>query len=206
MKHDKYKARDYQQIMTKLFRNTGADYHAKIGVAARVTVPEGMSERAISPKAFQEISAYLQLEGVLPKQAAQMAYPAVKLFRSSDRVLQYLNKWGAAKDQALSHLLTDLPVIKHRHINLKHWGDAILQQGPKMMSHLNTDSPSASPKRRYMHGAYSIVETASACRKIGRNMPPSNCRQSFQNAGAVEHQKQLFDPRSEFHHGLPFKR
>ena len=205
MKNLPHKQRDYHQIMTRLHTRSGQSYHANNVTVALVQVPSGYSERAISPIAFQEVSAYLQTEGLLPDKAAEKSYHAVKLFRSSDRILQYLQKWGEAGTQSLSRLLQDVPEINSRDTNLKKWGDAILQQGPRMLAVLGRDPAMMEPKRRYTHGAFSIRETQSHMVQ-NRLRKQSTYAVSFKEAQDHKHEARLMDPHVEFIQGLPLKR
>lgn len=63
----------------------------------------------------------------------KMAYNAMALFQSEERVLQYLKAWGAKGIQPLHDIIymIDLP-HDLTGVDLKAWGDATLKHGPKM--------------------------------------------------------------------------
>lgn len=205
MTKSKFQRRDYHVIMNKIHQKYGTHYYASNAAVSLATLHKGHVARAVSPIAFQEVAAYLQCEGMSPDKASEKSYHAVKLFRSSDRVLQYLQKWGEANGQALSQLLNELPEIKSRHTNLQKWGDAILQQGPRMMEALRQAPDMVEPKRRYTHGYYSIRETQSSIDQAKRTIPKTGCTASFEAAQNNTHEKTLFDPQTKFSHGLPMK-
>lgn len=203
MRPEKYKGRDYHQIMAKLYQKEDDHYYAPIHVPAPVSVPADMSERAVSPKSFQEVGALLQLEGFDVKTASQKAYRAVALLRSTDRVLQYLQKWGMPQTQALGSLLKTLPNVAGKKIDLKTWGDAVLQCGPRMAAHLSHDIVLDQPKRRYPHCSYSVIETATASHRVAHKARPY--MNAFKTAQSNTHQKYEQDRWVDLKQGFPLK-
>jgi ankyrin repeat protein len=82
--------------------------------------------------AYRAVDSFLSKEGYLVNNRAEYAYNISTLFRTEERVLSYLQKWGKAGRQPLHDCAQDIRIPDAGKINYKAWGDAVLQHGPQM--------------------------------------------------------------------------
>tara|TARA_R110002124_G_scaffold149220_1_gene315253 strand:+ start:422547 stop:424730 length:2184 start_codon:yes stop_codon:yes gene_type:complete len=64
--------------------------------------------------------------------AERYAYGAACLFKSEDRLLRYLKRWGSYGPQPLHDVIQNIKIPQRGELDLKAWGDAVMAQGPKM--------------------------------------------------------------------------
>jgi ankyrin repeat protein len=83
---------------------------------------------------FTAVRDMLLLEHMAERSANQMAFAAIALFGTEQRVLQYLVKWGKAGQHGmpLSDALRSLKAPLGSGADTKAWGDAALKCGPGM--------------------------------------------------------------------------
>jgi len=101
---------------------------------ARMDPPKGLytyDPLYYKPKTMESVQSMLGREGY---STSSIAFQASALFGTESRVLQYLEKWGAAGKQPLHNLVykIKLPKKKTPGMDLKAWGDAMLKCGPSM--------------------------------------------------------------------------
>lgn len=63
------------------------------------------------------------------------AYKATLLFRSPEKLLRMLDRWGTPAEKPLSHMLSQIHIPYGAAVNWKGWGDGLLRHGMDM-SHL----------------------------------------------------------------------
>lgn len=86
----------------------------------------------LSKKCFEDVSEMLVKEGMDESIAQRYAYQTARLFRSTDRVLAYLDKWGQATRQPLHDIIHDINLPDRTDLDFSAWADAVLQHGPAM--------------------------------------------------------------------------
>jgi hypothetical protein len=147
--------------------------------------PEGMEGRPVKglkPDAFQTAQDILKSEGYEGKTANEYAYAAALLFGTNDRMLQYLEKWGAHGKQPFHDVVHKIrmPVAEIRHhrqqignmiftrkevveeeapFDVKSWGDAVLQHGPEMAKLVVYAGKMKQPARTDDGNMYSLNKT-----------------------------------------------
>ena len=84
------------------------------------------------PDAYEMARDILHLEGYNRSAKEKYAYNASCLFKSEERILQYLQKWGEMGKQPLHDIIQDIQIPQEGRPDLKAWGDAVLKYGPKM--------------------------------------------------------------------------
>ncbi len=97
--------------------------------------PEGLqalSPHYFRPEAFDDVVKILATEGYTDGAAHKYAYHATGLFGTTDRVLQYLQKWGAAGKQPLHDIIQHIKLPQAGRYHMASWADAALRHGPKM--------------------------------------------------------------------------
>jgi ankyrin repeat protein len=103
---------------------------------ARCAPPEGLwkagDPSCFRPQAFNAVLSILKEEGYSGKTANQMAFAATALFGTEQRVLQYLEKYGAAGKQPLHDIIYFIKAPQLKGPDIKAWGDAVLKCGPGM--------------------------------------------------------------------------
>lgn len=120
-----------------------------------IEAPTPISDRSphyFRPKAYQEVLEMLETEGSVTKKRNYMmdrpaalaasflvdrteviyAYNATGLFKTTDRVLAYFEKWGTNTKQPLHDVLHMIQLPRTGHFNIAAWGDAVMRHGPKM--------------------------------------------------------------------------
>ena len=120
-----------------------------------IEAPTPISDRSphyFRPKAYQEVLEMLETEGRVKKRHNYMmdrpaaiaasflvdrteviyAYNATGLFKTTDRVLAYFEKWGTNTKQPLHDVLHMIQLPRTGHFNIAAWGDAVMRHGPKM--------------------------------------------------------------------------
>ena len=60
------------------------------------------------------------------------AYNAACLFKSEDRLLRYLKRWGKYGSQPLHDVIQNIKIPQQGDLDLQSWGDAVMAHGPKM--------------------------------------------------------------------------
>ncbi|MGM0422545.1 MAG: ankyrin repeat domain-containing protein [Pseudomonadota bacterium] len=85
-------------------------------------------------KCFKALDTILKREGLWTQQAAELAFASAVLFKTEDRALKYLEKWGQPGKQPLHDVLhmVKLPTQNTRDVDFQAWGGASVRHGPKM--------------------------------------------------------------------------
>lgn len=181
----------YYQEKGALSDNAGQVYeeklaHVKAWRRAFGTLPpeglEGKPVKGLKPDAFHMAQDILKSEGYEGKTANEYAYAAALLFGTQDRMLQYLEKWGAHGKQPFhdvvhkirmpvaetrrhterigNMILTHKEVVEDdRTFDTKAWGDAVLQQGPEMAKLVVYAGKMKQPVRTDDGNMYSLNKT-----------------------------------------------
>jgi hypothetical protein len=84
------------------------------------------------PRAFDAVKAMFAAEDFLDNHLNDMAFNTVALFQTEQRVLQYLEKWGATGKQPLHDIIYFIKAPADEGADTKAWGDAALKCGPGM--------------------------------------------------------------------------
>ncbi len=116
------------------------------------------------------------LVGMVP-----LAANAVRLFGTEDRVLRYLEQWGQSGKKPLHdilHIITFPPegeVLPGVLMDLKAWGDAVLQQGPEMAKLVKFSNRLGQPCRSDDDSCWSLTKTRNVIAELtywrGREHP-----------------------------------
>lgn len=143
---------------------------------------EGKPVKGLKPETFRTAQDILKSEGYGGKTANEYAYAAAMLFGTTDRMLQYLEKWGEHGKQPFHDVVHKirLPVAETRHytqnlgniilthkevieddrpFDTKSWGDAVLQQGPEMAKLVVYAGKMEQPARTDDGAMYSLNRT-----------------------------------------------
>ncbi|AGH97872.1 ankyrin repeat domain-containing protein [Micavibrio aeruginosavorus] len=105
------------------------------------TIPTSITAKdptLIKRSVLDTVAAILVQEGYPENMAYPYAYNAAALFGTESRILQYLEKWGAHGNQPLHNVIQMISIPSPKAIgdgqslDLKSWGDAVLQCGPEM--------------------------------------------------------------------------
>ncbi|TVQ84928.1 MAG: hypothetical protein EA357_01680 [Micavibrio sp.] len=99
------------------------------------TCPSGLHDLPpfyFKPKAFADTVGMIEQEGYTGKTANAYAYHAAGLFGTTERVVQYFEKWGVAGKQPLHDTVQHIRLPQEGRFNAAAWGDAVLKHGPKM--------------------------------------------------------------------------
>jgi hypothetical protein len=83
-------------------------------------------------RTFDDIVAILEQEYSEGEIAHRYAYHTAGLFGTTDRVLAYLDKWGAPGKQPLHDIIQNIKLPQDARFNIAVWADACLRFGPKM--------------------------------------------------------------------------
>ncbi len=85
------------------------------------------------PNIYAEVNAMMKREGHDDYDGRMAAAHAATLFGSTDRVLRFLERWGAEDSKSpLFDLCSLIHVPQDSRTDLKAWGDAVLKHGPRM--------------------------------------------------------------------------
>jgi len=120
----------------------------------------------VKMKAFKETFKIFKNEGLMASVAAEYAYHTSALFGSTDRVLQYLEKWGEAAQQPLHDVAYMIEVPQKGDLDLKTWGDAVLQHGPKMAKFVKFSGQINTPLRSNDGSVFSYQKTREEIAKF----------------------------------------
>jgi len=101
--------------------------------------------------------------------AWKYAYNTARLFRSTDQVLKYLEKWGKFEGHPLHDVLYMINPPPG-DFDIKGWGDAIMQQGPGMAKLIAFADKIPQPLRSDDGSVYSLQKTRmEAARFVYKN-------------------------------------
>lgn len=85
------------------------------------------------PNIYADVNAMMKREGHDDYDGRMAAAHAATLFGSTDRVLRFLERWGAEDSKSpLFDLCRLIRVPQETRTDLKAWGDAVLKHGPRM--------------------------------------------------------------------------
>ena len=111
-------------------------------------------------KTYRDVIKMMEDEGMSDFDVTRRyAYNAAALFRSTDRVLQYLEKWGGAGKQPLHDIIQYIEVPNCSEFHAKEWGDAVLQHGPAMARLVTHADKMPLPEKSDNGETYSLVKT-----------------------------------------------
>lgn len=118
----------------------------------------------LNVKTFQAAFAILiEEEGIVNTShlviPARYACRAASLFKSEDRLLHYLERWGAPSNAPLHSVLFGLQIPESGQFDLKAWGDAILACGPKMAKLMEYAEYLEKPLRNDSGTVWSLQKT-----------------------------------------------
>jgi hypothetical protein len=133
------------------------------------SIPNHISDynpRLLKKSAYQEITAMMEQEGMNGDVAKRYAYNAAALFRTTDRVLTYLQRWGTAGKQPLHDVIQMIEVPNCDEFNAKEWGDAVLQHGPKMAKLVTYADKILTPLKSADGKTYSYSQTKKETAKF----------------------------------------
>jgi len=131
-------------------------------------VPEQAGEynpRMIKKSVFDDVIAMMEKEGMTGYVAERYAYHAAALFCSTDRVLQYLEKWGTSEKQPLHDIIQNIDIPQPGPFNAKEWGDAVLQHGPAMAKLVVFADRITIPLKSSDNRQYSLAKTRAEAAK-----------------------------------------
>jgi hypothetical protein len=126
------------------------------------SIPNHISDynpRLLKKSAYQDVTAMIEAEGMNGDVAKRYAYNATALFRSTDRVLTYLQRWGTAGKQPLHDVIQMIEVPNCDEFHAKEWGDAVLQHGPKMAKLVTYADKILTPLKSADGKTYSYTQT-----------------------------------------------
>jgi len=124
---------------------------------------ENLNPRQVKGNVFHAVQLMLAGEGEVGKGANQTAFYTAHLFRSLDRILHYLERWGQPNEQPLFNLVKEInPPSRQVYLDLKDWGDAVLQQGPEMAKLYKFAHKISKPCHASDYRSYHLKETRSA--------------------------------------------
>tara|TARA_R110002124_G_scaffold266813_1_gene433808 strand:- start:13818 stop:15764 length:1947 start_codon:yes stop_codon:yes gene_type:complete len=132
-------------------------------------VPKALLDK--NPYDFK-LKTYLAVEDMLKKEgysgaaSCKYAYDISTLFRTEDRVLQYLEKWGEAGKQPLHDCAHFIAIPAAGQIDYKAWGDATLQQGPKIARLVKFADRVAQPAKSADGESWSLSKTTEQVAKF----------------------------------------
>jgi hypothetical protein len=123
-----------------------AVFHARLAAAlecaahwqktVRCAPPAGLHDKdpaLFKPRLFATLMSALEREGHSGETAHNYAYNIVALLQSEERVVQFMEKWGAGRERPFQQTCYALQLPKDTaQANLADWGDAVLKHGPKM--------------------------------------------------------------------------
>ena len=125
--------------------------------------PKGCKEynpAIFKPKTYKAVLKMLEQENVGKEAIEHYAFQAATLFRTTDRVLQYLEKWGDTRTtQPLHDIIYDINLPKTGGYDLKAWGDAVMQHGPKMTRLVAFADKMVAPQKSINGKTYSYQKT-----------------------------------------------
>jgi len=123
----------------------------------------------VKKSVFDDVIEMLKQEEITGDIAERYAYHATALFRSTDRILQYLEKWGEAGrqrlhdvipgNQPLHDIIQNIDIPRTGSFNAKEWGDAVLQHGPAMAKLVAFADKIPSPLKSADGKRYSLART-----------------------------------------------
>ncbi len=104
-------------------------------IARHGRCPAGLND--LSPflfrsRTFDDVVAMLAQEYNDGEIAHKYAYHTAGLFGTTDRVLAYLDKWGAPGKQPLHDVIQHIKLPQDARFNIAAWADSCLRYGPKM--------------------------------------------------------------------------
>ena len=123
-------------------------------------------------KTYLSVMDMLSKEGYKGPVCAEYAYNISTLFRTEDRVLRYLQKWGTAGTQPLHDCAQHIKVPQAGNIDYQAWGDAILQQGPNMAIFVKFAGRLAQPTKTHDGKNWSLKGTRRQCAHFHYNEAP----------------------------------
>ncbi len=110
-------------------------------------------------KTYLAVEAMLNTEGYNNQIGAKYTHNISTLFRTEDRVLRYLQKWGEAGKQPLHDCAQFIDIPVSGGIDYKAWGDAVLSQGPKMARLVKFADRLAQPAKSVDGKGWSLTKT-----------------------------------------------
>lgn len=105
--------------------------------------------------------------------ALQYAYHAAALFKTEQRVLEYLQKWGTRGKQPLHDVIHQIKIPKSGRPNLSAWGDAVLRHGPKMAKYVKFSDRLIEPMKDGS-GGWSYTKTKDEVAQYAFKRGPEN--------------------------------
>lgn len=109
--------------------------------------------------AFESVCEMLALEGYKDEVANNIAFFTAALFGSEQKVLQYLDRWGAAGRQPLHDLVYMIEVPATDGLQLDDWRSAVLKCGPSMATFVKFADKLPSPLKGKNGKAWSVANT-----------------------------------------------
>ena len=94
------------------------------------------------------------------------SYQIAALFRSEDRILSYLEKWAKQGKQPLHDITHMIQIPQREKFDVKAWGDAILQHGPKLAKFVRWANKVPVPEKSADGRGWSYTKTKE---KIAEN-------------------------------------
>lgn len=180
--------KSYDELM-QIFGGSLKEHNTKVFTGDKVeNVPPLFDEWNLNPDifqadAFENVVEMLKKEGYQGKEASLYAYHTTALFGTTDRVLKYLEKWGAAGKTPLHDIIQDIKVPRtgynkppefteiglrkrNQDVDLNAWGSALLQQGPRMAKFVKFAEKVPQPKKGLDERWYSFKNTSYAISQV----------------------------------------
>lgn len=85
-----------------------------------------------SPEGYDAAKVILAKEGYKDSIGQHYAYHAACLFKTEQRMLDYLERWGRADTQPFHDLIQHISIPQKGKPDMAAWGDAVIKHGPKM--------------------------------------------------------------------------
>jgi hypothetical protein len=120
----------------------------------------------VGKKTFEYALSIFKQEGLDDDIAHEYAYHTAGLFRTPDRILQYLEKWGHDANQPLHDICHMIKMPQKGEFDAKSWGDAVLQHGPKMAKLVSFADRIAQPLKSDDGKVFSYTKTKSETAKF----------------------------------------
>lgn len=138
----------------------------RMGVALSGFRMKQSNPERVGKKTFEYAVSLYKQEGLMDDIAHEYAYHTAALFRTPDRILQYLEKWGFDARQPLHDVAYMIKVPQKGDFDAKSWGDAVLQHGPKMAKLVSFADRIPQPLKSEDGSCYSYAKTKSETAKF----------------------------------------
>ncbi len=171
--------------------NNYSDWRNKIGIEQPYSLIDKSVKLISKGNEFLENSKLFQKEYIGEDTSNCYAYETTVLFKSKEKTLEYLEKWGDPKaNQPLHDICYMIEVPQKQGLNLKAWQDAVMQHGPEMAKLVKFADKLSEPSRSVDGSVFSLNKTREEIAKFAfkdGNRHPEFSKEAIKHVWKEEH-------------------